>query len=162
MTERVSSPLAPLGSGGASCAICGVPSPSKQRTVKVCLPFCIGQSRRHTTQVWPDKGVRSSAGIHSPLSTRSSTFDMPRTPAWAMPPMGTRISCAGCAIMCNHHTRRDGIDDGRRFHPRLAVPAAHDPVAGFPMIGCLDGFDPLGLFHPIAVGEIDPQRETML
>ena len=44
MTERVSSPLAPLGSGAASRAICGVPSPSKQRTVKVCLPLCRGQS----------------------------------------------------------------------------------------------------------------------
>ena len=44
MTERVLSPVAPLGSGGASCAICGVPSPSKQRTVKMCLPLCKGQS----------------------------------------------------------------------------------------------------------------------
>ena len=62
MTERVSSPLAPLGSGGASPATCGVPSPSKQRTVKLCLPLCMGQLQRHTTQVWPDNGVRSSAG----------------------------------------------------------------------------------------------------
>lgn len=44
MTERVESPVAPLGSGGASPAICGLPLPSRQRTAKVCLPRSMGQS----------------------------------------------------------------------------------------------------------------------
>ena len=151
--------MAPLGSGGASCAICGVPSPSKQRTVKMCLPFCMSQSYRHITRVWQDKGVRSSAGIHSPLSTRSSTFDMPRMSAWAMPPMGTRnLPCR----LCNHHIRCDGIGYGTRFHARFAVPTARHPVPGFPVIDRLKGFYPFGLFHAVAVGDIHPQRETML
>ena len=99
--------MPPLGSGRASWVTCGLPLPSKQRTVKVCLPLCRGLSQRHTTQVWPDTGVRRSAGIHSPLSRRRSTFDMPRTPAWAMPPMGIPISRVGPAIImfvaCKEH-----------------------------------------------------------
>src|SRR5215469_10207095 len=41
MTVRVCSPLAPLGSGGASRAICGAPFFSKQRTVPLVNPISL-------------------------------------------------------------------------------------------------------------------------
>ena len=64
--------------------------------------------------------------------------------------------------LCNHHIRRDGIDYGTRFHARFAVPTARHPVPGFPVIDRLNGFYSFGLFHAVAVGDVHPQRETML
>src|ERR1700739_2389256 len=48
------------------------------------------------------------------------------------------------------------------MHLLSRVPASLDPVAWFPMISGLDGFDPFGLFHPVHIRDIDSEREPVL
>jgi hypothetical protein len=50
------------------------------------------------THVRFDNGVRSVASCHGPSSTCSSTFEMPRAPAWAIPPMGTSV-CPSALVL---------------------------------------------------------------
>src|SRR5262249_38609916 len=62
----------------------------------------------------------------------------------------------------DRHIYTDSIDHRRRMHLRDFIPAAPDPVAWFPMIGGFNRFDPFGLFHPVEVGDIDPEWIAML
>src|SRR5215467_4730237 len=62
----------------------------------------------------------------------------------------------------DRHIYRYRVDDRGRMHLRRLVPAALHPVARFPMIGGLNGFDPFGLFHTVYVRDIDPEWISVL
>jgi hypothetical protein len=84
-------PVAPLGRFPSGSSICGVPSASAHLTSKVCLPAAKGQSYRQITQVVSERGALKLAVCQGPLSTLTSTFEIPRAPAKAMPPTGTSL-----------------------------------------------------------------------
>ena len=102
-------PVAPSGKAPDAVSTWSSPLPSRQRTVNLCRPAANagisggqgadpaanGQSKRQTTQVRGDNGPLSSAATHFPRSTLTSTREMPRAPAQAMPPTGTRRSPDG-------------------------------------------------------------------
>lgn len=82
-------PVAPLGRFWLNSSICGVPSRSEARTAKVKPPSWKGHSYLQITHVVYEGGDRSVAYSQGPPFTLTSTFDIPRAPANAMPPIGT-------------------------------------------------------------------------
>src|SRR5215510_4692364 len=80
-------PEAPSGSGGANCAVCTVPSPSVARTLIRYSPTCGGiHALCHKTQENADSdSLLSAISQLLPPSVETSTFEIPRFPANAMP-----------------------------------------------------------------------------
>ena len=84
-------PVAPDGNGSCDSVIWGAPAPSVQRTRTTCFPASNGHSYLQMTQVVSESGGRRVASCQSPSSTWTSTREMPRAPAWAIPPTGTKL-----------------------------------------------------------------------
>jgi hypothetical protein len=62
----------------------------------------------------------------------------------------------------DHHVNGDRVYYRSRFHPRLRIPSTLHPIPWFPAICRFNGFNPLGLFHAVQVGNIYAQRKAML
>ena len=104
------------------------------------------------TQVSGERGVRSWAVCQGPSSMRTSTLEMPRRSGVGDPADGDQGAMVG---VDDGHVDGNRVDDRRRLHAGGPVPAAHDPVAGLPVVGDFDGLDPLGLFHAVDIGDVD-------
>ena len=132
-------PEAPFGAGVASTDVCVTPCASVARASITWVPFVAGHSQRHSRQVSIVSCVESSATCHGPLSTRTSTFEMPTCCAHAMPATTTVPAClrapgTGVSI-------RDSVLIGPLLRPAARHPVrvvgrerrelhVHDPLAG--------------------------------
>lgn len=61
-----------------------------------------------------------------------------------------------------HHTvRRHGVNHRNDLRSCLGAPTTFHPVAWPPVINGFDARDPLRLFHPIPVGDVDAKRKAI-
>ena len=84
----VSQPRAPSGAGGDGCSSWTLPVRSVARTFISWLPASAAQSVTHWTQVAFEIGADSRASRQTP-SMATSTFEMPRSGAQAIPAIAT-------------------------------------------------------------------------
>src|SRR5256884_5589527 len=98
-------PAEPSGNVDAGAASCGVPAASTARATIRNDPLRGGvQSRVHRTHVTSDFGELRVADFHvAPPSVLTSTAEMPRSPAKAIPPIWTTppttVLSAGVAMI---------------------------------------------------------------
>src|SRR6201998_4568972 len=85
-------PVFPSGNGGLTSAVCTFPVLSVALTTILLLPWgAVGvNSAAHRTQVYFESGSLILADFQvTPPSVLTSTFDIPRSPAKAIPATGT-------------------------------------------------------------------------